>query len=153
MNLLGIIVEPKKCTFIIISYNDSYEVLNKEEIKVPLSLTFPEQLKYIRNCILDILREYEIEFAGIRLTEGISQNVDLTRVQIEGVIQESFSSSNLKSYFTGRKNSISSKLNISMDDFKEYVNGTKEYPIGNWNVLSNKMQREAALVSVGALAC
>jgi hypothetical protein len=154
MNILGIRVEPKKTTFVVIEANqDVFKVVNNEVIKVPAALDFPEKLKYIRNCVLDILREYSINIAGIRVTEGNSQNMDITRLQIEGVIQEAFSSSDVEQYFTGRKTSISSRLSINTDDFDEIVKGKKVYELlDDWQLLSNTYSREAGLVAMGALS-
>lgn len=153
MNILGIRVEPKKTTFVVIEVNqEMFKVVNSELIKVPAALDFPEKLKYIRNCVLDILREYSINIAGIRVTEGNSQNMDITRLQIEGVIQEAFSSSDVEKYFTGRKTSISSRLNITTDDFDEIVKGKKAYELlYGWQLLRNPCSREAGLVAMGAL--
>jgi hypothetical protein len=154
MNILGIRVEPKKTTFVVIEANqDVFKVVNNEVIKVPAALDFPEKLKYIRNCVLDILREYSINIAGIRVTEGNSQNMDITRLQIEGVIQEAFSSSDVEQYFTGRKTSISSRLSINTDDFDEIVKGKKVYELlDDWQLLRNTYSREAGLVAMGALS-
>jgi hypothetical protein len=153
MNILGIRVEPKKTTFVVIEANQEvFRVINNEVIKVPAALDFPEKLKYIRNCVLDILREYSVNIAGIRVTEGNSQNMDITRLQIEGVIQEAFSSSDVEQYFTGRKTSISARLSINTDDFDEIVKGKKVYEIlDDWQLLSNQYSREAGLVAMGAL--
>ena len=154
MNILGIRVEPKKTTFVVIEANQGvFKVVNNEVIKVPAALDFPEKLKYIRNCVLDILREYSINIAGIRVTEGNSQNMDITRLQIEGVIQEAFSSSDVEQYFTGRKTSISSRLSINTNDFDEIVKGKKVYELlDDWLLLRNPSSREAGLVAMGALS-
>jgi hypothetical protein len=154
MNILGIRVEPKKTTFVVVEANQEvFKVVNNEVIKVPAALDFPEKLKYIRNCVLDILREYSINIAGIRVTEGNSQNMDITRLQIEGVIQEAFSSSDVEQYFTGRKTSISSRLSINTDDFDGIVKGKKVYELlDNWQLLRNSSSREAGLVAMGALS-
>lgn len=154
MNILGIRVEPKKTTFVVIEANqETSKVVNNEVIKVPAALDFPEKLKYIRNCVLDILREYAISIAGIRVTEGNSQNMDITRLQIEGVIQEAFSSSDVENYFSGRKKSISSRLKISTDEFDEIIKGRKSYEqLNNWDLLRNQSSREASLVAMGALS-
>jgi hypothetical protein len=154
MKILGIRVEPKQTTFVVIeSSNEEFTVINNECIKVPSALDFPEKLKYIRNCVLDILREYSISVAGIKVTEGNSQNMDVTRLHIEGVIQEAFSSSDVDKYFTGRKSSIASRLGIKIKELDEIFKGKKEYPkLGAWHLLSSSQSKEAALVAMGALA-
>jgi hypothetical protein len=154
MKILGIRVEPKKTTFVVIeSLDGKFKVINNECIKVPAALDFPEKLKYIRNCVLDILREYSISIAGIRVAEGNSQNMDVTRLHIEGVIQEAFSSSEVDKYFTGRKSSIATRLGLKTKDFDDLVKGKKDYEIlESWQLLGNSHSKEAALVAMGALA-
>lgn len=152
MKILGIRVEPKKTTFVVINYeNEKYEIINNECIKVPAALDFPEKLKYIRNCVLDILREYSVSIAGIRVAESNSRNLDVTRLHIEGVIQEAFSSSNVEKYFTGRKVSIASRLNVKTKKLDDYFKGNAIFDeISNWSDLTNQNAREAALVAIGA---
>ena len=154
MNILGIRVEPKKTTFsVIATENEKHNIVNIEIIKIPAALDFPEKLKYIRNCVLDILREYDISIAGIRVAESNAQNLDVTRLHIEGVIQEAFSSSNVKQYFVGRKNSIASKLNMTGKELEALFNGDKEFElIDNWDVCNTRPARESGLTAMGALA-
>jgi Holliday junction resolvasome RuvABC endonuclease subunit len=154
MNILGIRVEPKKTTFSVISIeNENYKIINIELIKIPAALDFPEKLKYIRNCVLDILREYNISIAGIRVAESNAQNLDVTRLHIEGVIQEAFSSSNVEQYFVGRKNSIASKLNMTGKELESVFKGDKVFElIDNWDVCRTRPARESVLTAMGALA-
>ncbi|KCY10457.1 hypothetical protein J599_2544 [Acinetobacter baumannii 1598530] len=153
MNALGIRVEPKKVTFVVIDYSDNEaDIKNVETIKIPVSLDFPAKLKYVRNTVLDIIREYSIIVAGIRIAENNSQNIDVNRLHIEGVIQEAFSSSSVTSYFTGRVQSISKKLDISTTEYKELLKANSHYPkINCWSYCTNKESKEAALVGYGAL--
>ncbi|WP_028880919.1 hypothetical protein [Terasakiella pusilla] len=152
MRILGIRVEPKKTTFVILEIDgDSCSIMNCEQIKVPAALDFPEKLKYIRNCVLDILREYDAECAGIRIAESSSQNLDVTRLHIEGVIQEAFSSSTVKKYFTGRKGSIAARLGMDSKKLEKIFKGEETFSeIEKFEVLSNRNSREAALVAMGA---
>ncbi|MBP0047496.1 hypothetical protein H9C73_02010 [Marinobacterium sp. AK62] len=154
MNILGIRVEPKKTNFVVLGkVNGQFEVINSEVIKVPSALDFPEKLKYIRNCVLDILREYSIFYAGIRVAEANTQNLDITRLHIEGVVQEAFSSSNVGGYFTGRKTSIAARLNLKPKQLDAVFKGQRDFNgIVNWNILSRKNSREAALVAMVAVA-
>jgi Holliday junction resolvasome RuvABC endonuclease subunit len=153
MKTLGIRVEPKKTTFVVIENCDNeLTIINNEIIKVPAALDFPEQLKYIRNCVLDILREYSINTAGIRVAEGNTQNLNITRLYIEGVIQEAFSSSNVENYFTGRKSSIASRLGLKPADIDEALKPKSIFDkLHNWSTLNNSNSKEAALVAMGAI--
>jgi len=147
-------VEPKQTMFVVIEYDKENErlfLINKELIKVPSALDFPEKLKYIRTCVLDILREYDIEHAGIRIAESNSQNLNITRLHIEGVIQESFASSTVKKYFAGVKSSIAARLGMKTSDLANIIDGKQSYNIEGWDELSNKTSKEAALVAIGAM--
>jgi hypothetical protein len=95
------------------------------------------------------MREYEIERAGIRVTESIAQSANIERIQIEGVIQEAFASSTLHSYYVGQIASISGRLGINRKQFRPLVDGD-EYPgVENWEKMS-KAAREAILCAMGA---
>lgn len=147
MITIGIRVAPKVVTFAI--YNsDTHSVVNVEEIKIPAAFEVPAALKYLRCNLLDILREFKVSKAGIRATEPTaSPNID--RVQIEGVIQEAFASSDLVAYYVGYIASIASRIGIPRDQFKPLVEGTQEYPVPNWANMT-KERREAVLCAVGA---
>ena len=99
------------------------------------------------------MREYKISIAGIRVAESNAQNLDVTRLHIEGVIQEAFSSSNVEKYFVGRKNSIASKLNMTGKELESVFKGDKVFElIDNWDVCRTKPARESVLTAMGALA-
>jgi len=135
-------------TFVVYE-SSSEEVLNIEDIRIPTAFAAPDALKYIRNNLLDILREYGVERAGIRTTESNAQSMNITRIQIEGVVQEAFASSALKGYYVGQISSISARLKIDRPDFKKYIDGTKDWGVENWASLT-KEQREALLCAIGA---
>ena len=100
-----------------------------------------------------VLREYSICYAGIRVAEANTQNLDITRLHIEGVVQEAFSSSDVSSYFTGRKTSIAARLNLKSKQLEAVFKGERRFNvIVNWNILSQKNLREAALVAIGAVS-
>ncbi|AOI66968.1 hypothetical protein PPN31119_03275 [Pandoraea pnomenusa] len=148
MRTIGIRAAPKAVTFVVFDA-DADAVLNVEDIRIPIAFHTPEALKYVRNNLLDILREYGIERAGIRVTEPSAQSPNIARIQIEGVVQEAFASSLLKSYYVGQISSISARLGIERADFKRYVDGQLDWPVENWASL-RKEQREALLCAMGA---
>lgn len=131
MRTIGIRAAPKAVTFVVFDA-DADAVLNVEDIRIPIAFHTPEALKYVRNNLLDILREYGIERAGIRVTEPSAQSPNIARIQIEGVVQEAFASSLLKSYYVGQISSISARLGIERADFKRYVDGQLDWPVENW---------------------
>lgn len=149
MNTIGIRVSPTAIVFAVFDSTNNI-VKNVESLNVPSALDVPETLKYIRNQILDIIREYEVVKAGIRVTEASSQNLSIRRIEIEGVIQETFASSFLEKFFTGQISTIAAKLGIPRADFKRYVDGEIPYPnIENWTTF-NKEKKEAVLTAIGA---
>lgn len=149
MNTLGLRASPTEVTFCVYSSEDS-KILNVEEIKIPNALGMPEKLKYLRSTALDVLREYQIDNAGIRLTEHSARSPSFDRIQIEGVLQEAFASSMLKNYYYGALVTIASKLNTDRTTLSNLIKQDEEYDaIDNWSVYSEK-EREAILVAIGA---
>lgn len=149
MKTLGIRVKPN--AVVVAIYDSSNEMLeNVESIRIPKALSRPEALKYARNSILDVLREYEIEKAGLRIVESNSRTFSIQRIEIEGLIQEAFASSSLVAYYCGQISRISAKIGIERADFKRYIDASLDFEeIENWSDLS-KEQREAVLVALGA---
>ena len=68
MRTIGLRATPKAVTFVIFD-TDSNEILNVEEIRIPSAFLIPDALKFVRNNLLDVLREYDVQLAGIRVTE------------------------------------------------------------------------------------
>lgn len=146
---LGVRTSPTEVTFCVFDPQEQ-NIKNISSIVVPKALTPPEQLKHIRLHILDILREYKVTHAGIRTLEATAQSVTISRVQIEGVIQEAFASSDIQSYYVGQISNISAKVGIPRTDFKLLVDGSKTLEgFEGWDDLS-KEEREAALCAMGA---
>lgn len=148
MRTVGIRVAPKVVTFVVFDKTKK-SILNIEGIKIPAALEVPEALKFVRSSVLDILREYEISHAGIRVTESNAQTTSIVRIQIEGVILEAFASSQLRSYYVGQISSISSRIGIQRSRFKEIVDGANDLNIEDWETMK-KEAREATLCAMGA---
>mgnify|MGYP005993242177 CR=1 FL=1 len=85
MKTIGMRVSPSEVTFSIFDTVEN-SIINIEEILIPNALTVPERLKYIRCNILDVLREYEVKKAGIRLSEPSAKN-DLDRQSIKPLVK------------------------------------------------------------------
>ncbi|SNB59169.1 hypothetical protein SAMN04487880_3447 [Marinobacter sp. es.042] len=149
MRTIGIRAEPKKVTFVIYDTSEN-AVINIEEIKVPKVLDFPEVLKYLRNNILDVISEYEVLRAGLRISEPTAKKTNIVRVQIEGVIQEALASSSVEAYFKGQVSNMSAKLGIDRQEFKKYIHGDLILgDIENWLDLSS-IEKEAVCAAIGA---
>ena len=148
MRTLGIRAAPGFVTFAVIDTDDN-SVINVEKIKIPAAFETPDALKYIRSNLLDILREYQIERAGVRVTEPSAESASTERIQIEGVIQEAFASSELQGYYVGQISSISARLGLDRERFKPMVAGVENPGVENWGEMS-KEAREAILCAMGA---
>lgn len=148
---LGIRAESKQAIFAIYD-NETNSILNIEKIVLPSVLSTPEQLKFARNSILDILREYNVCAAGVRVAEGNSQNKDSDRLYLESVFMESFASSDIDSYYIGRKTGISASLKITNQKFDDLVKGSENLEIPGWPKVKSKPIREAVLVAMAACA-
>lgn len=120
MRILGVRAAPKVTSFVVYC---TQELALKcvDVIKIPATLDTPEKLKYVRNNILDILNLFNIELAAIRVTESNSDNLSIDRLYIEAVIQEAFSSSDVRKYFTIRKSGMKSSLSLSETEYKEIL--------------------------------
>ncbi|PNK60658.1 hypothetical protein [Psychrobacter sp. FDAARGOS_221] len=148
MNTLGIRVKPKEVIFSVYD-SKSNSFINIESLKVPCAITIPEQLKYVRSNILDILREYSISRAGIRVAEGNAQSKSIQRFYLEGVIQETFASSSVSDYRTLVLSSMASKLSTNAQELKKFINKEKNDTEIEINVADfNKEQIESILVAV-----
>lgn len=155
MNYLGLRVNSSKISVVILkSIDNKNEIICCENINLPSALSFPQMLHYVRNTILNLVREYSIEVSALKLTEGNSLGVDSQRLNIEGVIQEAFAGSTIRKIFLGRAKSISKRLSVNDTQFKQLTKG-KVNPSSldkdNWKLCSNEQLREACLVALGAI--
>jgi hypothetical protein len=150
MRTIGFRVSPAYVNYAVLDMTDA-TVVTRDRINIPKALQTPEALKFVRSTVLDVLREYKITKAGIRIAERTQHGPSIERIQIEGVVQEALASSTVLAYFAGQIASISAKANIERADFKRFVSGEKNYAdVGNWDELSAE-EREAILTAIGAL--
>lgn len=148
MITIGMRASPSELTFAV--YNSSKKaVVNVERIRVPVAFPWPQRLKHIRSNLLDVLREYGVERAGIRLAEPSAQRVNVDRTHIEGVVQEAFASSDLKGFYVGAISTIAARIGVERTALKRMVDGGNELNIEGWAGLDEK-QREAILTAIGA---
>lgn len=148
MNSIGIRAEPSAVHYAI--YDPDYPSdVSLGAVKIPKALRTPDALKFLRSNMIDIMREQAIERAGVRVTESISQNSSIIRMQIEGVILEAFASSPVIYYRDFHLSSFASILNKKPAEIRDFIKSSKEGPLNGWNAM-NPNQREAALSAIGA---
>lgn len=155
MNSLGIRV--KKTEIFLSIYDNKNKEILQEKIKLPKIVDFPTKLKYLRFTLIDILNEYDIKFVGIKIAEQLAQKYqkcDTERVSIEGVIQESLATSDIKEYYIANIQSLSSILKIKPIYFKNLIDSADEFNkftkiyINNFNEKTNEQKREAILIAI-----
>lgn len=131
--------------------DNQYNMLDLGKIKIPGKLVKPEYLAVVRCNIIDILTSYKIEAACIRLAESTATvtGTFLDRVNIEGVIQESISSSPVKNLLAGQISELAASMKIKRPDFRKYVDANIEFeyiPDGYiWEKSFSKEERESIL--------
>ncbi|GMO58274.1 hypothetical protein BwSF12_75350 [Bradyrhizobium ottawaense] len=146
---IGLRAAPSEVTFAI--YDSQVgEMQNVDRIRIPSAFHWPDSLKYVRSNLLDILREYRVERAGIRLTEPNAQSINYERIHIEGVIQEAFASSELTHYFAGAIATIAKHLKVERAAIKLMIEGANTLNVQNWDGMADK-EREAVLTAMGAV--
>lgn len=100
-----------------------YNYINISYLKIPIALNQPERLSYVRNTLLDIILEYNINTALVRVQETIStvNDVAIQRFYVEGVILETLAGANISKYKLGKIATIASLLGIETSRFKKYA--------------------------------
>lgn len=153
MRILGVRAAPKVTSFVVYCTEES-KLMCVDVIKMPAILDTPEKLKYVRNNILDILNLYSVELAAIRVTENNADNLSIDRLYIEAVIQEAFSSSDIKKYYTIRKSGMKSSLELSEATYKEILKSRSSLKeIDNSNFTPETNEAVLAALSAEAKGC
>lgn len=149
---IGIRVTPATVYFSVVTVEEKeLEITLIDRINTPKALSVPEQLKFIRNTLYDIINEFSISYACIRITESIARSRNIDRIYMEGVIQELFASSSIIKYYVGQISNISANLKIERDQFKPLAKGEEVFlDIDDWKSYSLQ-ERESLLSAVSAL--
>ncbi|MDQ8092541.1 MULTISPECIES: hypothetical protein [Bacillus amyloliquefaciens group] len=153
MKSIGIRVEPSEIYYVILELEDggNFRFL-PQKLVLPKALNddIPKQLSFIRNTLFSIICEYDIQYAGLKTTEGLAQTPSVFRMNIEGVIQELFADSTIKTYFAGTYNSIAARVSNSSTTIKESCKGENNIlGIDNWGDLNQKY-RECIFCALAA---
>ncbi len=115
MRAIGFRVAPAAVTYAVVEGTaDEATVLVADDIPVPSALWPPNQLHFVRTVLLDIMAEYQVDRAGLRLAEGLATPTP-ARLYLEGVLQELLASSAVTWYFTGNKARIAKLLGFGGD--------------------------------------
>ena len=158
MKTLGIRVTPSKIYYSI--YDSELKKIDIKIFKKANYLEIPDFLRYVRYNFLDILSSNKINFVTIKKIEPTSKNISFDRIYIEGVIQESLSSSDVIKYFIETKSSFLNhvkKVNSNIKDIKYLLKNKDNFnnfinEFVNINILetTDEESREAILASIFA---
>lgn len=149
---IGIRVNPNQVYYCVVTGQFSeFEIKLLDKIITPKALEVPEQLKFLRSTLGDIINENNVTRACIRIAEPNAQSVNIPRMYMEGVIQELIASSTIEKYYVGQISSISAKLGIDRSEFKPLVSGQQIFQnIDMWGNI-NLEERECLMASNSAL--
>lgn len=155
LRAIGIRVAPKDVYYAVVEESDKMdselELLTVAFVVVPPALELPSQLHFIRTTVLDIMAEYGVRRAGIRLTESTAKSMSVARLNLEGVIQELISSSGVEAYFAGPIATIAAHLGEKeRSRVKEHFEGADFMEIDGWATLSRE-RRESIVTAVAAI--
>lgn len=154
MKSIGIRATPKEIYFAIVEQKEEEEnnVITIDKLILPLSLEIPDRLNYVRKTIIDIINQYEVTKAGIKVTEGNAQRLSIERISIEAIIQELFSSCSVQKYFGGNISKISRLLGISNNgDLKKIIKGESIPEDLEFLRNNSETERESVLSALAAL--
>lgn len=152
MIAIGIRAKPNVVYYSIISENDTAIEINiVDKIVMPQALEMPEQLKFLRGTLKDIINKNHVELGCIRITEPNARTVNISRIYMEGVVQELIASSSINKYYVGQISSISAKLEIPRDSFKPLASGRTVFEsLDIWSEICLE-ERESILAAFSAL--
>lgn len=153
MKSIGIRVEPSEIYYVILEIEDEKKfqfATHKLVLPKALNEDIPKQLSFIRTTLFSIICEYDIQYAGLKTTEGLAKKPSVFRMNIEGVIQELFSDSTIKSYFAGTYTSIAARVKSMSTTIKDGCKGENNIlDIDIWEKL-NKNHRECVFSALAA---
>ena len=74
MNSIGIRATPNELYYSIVQGKENeIEIEIIDRINIPKAIELPEQLKFLRDTLSDIINEFQITNACVRVTESIAQ--------------------------------------------------------------------------------
>ena len=150
---IGVRVTPKEIYYSVIENNNGVlEVKSLSKLIVPVSLSTPEQLNFVRKTFKDIIFEFGCNRAGIRITEDSARTISVERVSYEAVIQELLASSTIEKYLTGKISNMCPRLGIGRKDFKLIVENKLEYDLIDGFSSFNPLFKESILVCIASFA-
>ncbi len=142
-----------KIYYSVISFDGKgeFKIIKNSFINIPNALDVPEKLAYIRTNFLALIMRYNIELAGLRITESVAGSQIIFRAHIEGVFQELFANSTIKTYSLLNLVHMGSLLGFSKEKVKSSIQHKENIlDIDQWNSLKVE-ERECILASTSMI--
>ena len=153
MRSIGFRAAPSGVTYAIVEGDGStFNIVELNSLPVPAAMLPPNQLHFLRTVLLDVMRDFKVVRAGLRLAERSIGSVDTFRVNVEGVLQELLASSQVQWYFTGRIDRLASLLNTERTSISRLIAGDDSPPYASDWASCSKETREAVLAACAAIA-
>lgn len=150
---IGFRVSPTRVTYALVrgSPGAGFTLVNASAVFIPPALETPRQLQFVRTTLLDIMDEYGVTRAGLRLAEGLAQRRNPFRLNLEGVVQELLASSSAERFVAGPIATIAALLGYrDRTAIKRLVSGEQSPAYAmQWGTLTPE-EREAVLMAVAA---
>lgn len=148
---LGLRAHPRYIRFAVVEHGDPLALRIVSSLVLPVALHAPEQLAFARTALLDVIREFGVDCAGIRSTEPFAGSGHIPRVHLEGVIQELLGAGAVPRYFVGPLARMGGLLGMKLTDTRRLIDGELPWPaVPAWGAY-HKEEREAILAAVAAL--
>jgi hypothetical protein len=153
MKSIGIRATPKEIYFAVVEQKGKENnIIAIDKLILPLSLEIPDRLNFVRKTIIDIINQYNVTKAGIKVTEGNARKHSIERISIEAIIQELFSSCSVQKYFGGNISKISRLLALSNNgDLKKIIKGESIPEDLEFLQHNSETERESVLSALAAL--
>ena len=153
MTSLGLRANNTEIYYAVLSLDEhsNYSIEALSYLIIPVSLNFPEKLNFVRKTFKDIIFEYSIKRAGIRITETVARRINPQRLSYEAILQEVLASSSIEKYMTGQISNISARLGIPRENFKKIISGDVSHNIFNAKTNYSSEEKEAILAGIAAL--
>ncbi len=162
MLVLGIKVSAKELHFSIYDI-DHKKIVFYYNLLIPQKnlMDEPQSYRFLRHHIIDtidntLINNKKISWAAIRSIEYTARNKNIKRIEMEGIIKESFASSILLGYTIENKQSISFKTGFDKNMITNILDKSPtkansdliKKQILNWEDFNNKEYRESSLISL-----
>lgn len=155
MNCIGLRASTECIYFSIVKKDGvNFEIQAMDKIFIPKALTHPKKLTYLRNTLISIFLEYNVQNASIKLNEFSKfAGPDPIRLNFEGVIQEVIANSTVYNHECIKNRTIQSRLDISNEELELMKKGNLiklPFKENDWKKGSIEL-RESAIIAFSFL--